>query len=99
MKTLIFAAAALLAALFVSGGAFAIPGGAVTTLEAPVATIKASACHRHVRPRRHSCHRQCCDYYRCCGYYSLYTYTMPCCASGGCAYTGCGGFFGGRFGW
>ena len=101
MKKLIIATAAILAATLVSGGAFAIPGGATKTLETPAATVKIN-CGRHHRAHRHHYHTQCCGYYRCCGYYSLYTYTTPCgggCGCGDRTYGGCGGFFGGLFGW
>ena len=102
MKKLIIATTAILAATLVSGGAFAIPGGATKTLEAPAATVKVSCRHYH-RAHRHHYHAQCCGYHRCCGYYSLYTYTTPCCNGGGC---GCGGYYGlrtyggwGTWGW
>ncbi len=103
MKKLMIAAAAILAATLVSGSAFAVPGGATKTLEAPAATVKVS-CRRHHRVHTHHYRAPCCGYYRCCGYYSLYTYTTPCChggyGCGGWAYGGCGGgYFGGIFGW
>jgi hypothetical protein len=78
-----------LAAILVSGSAFALHGGSTKTLEAPVATANVN-CAPHHRAHRHRYHTQ------CCGYHSLYTYTTPC---GGWADGGCGGFFGGRFGW
>jgi hypothetical protein len=97
MKKLIIATAAILAVTLASGSAFAIPGDAAKTLEAPAATVKVSCrCHR---PRNH-CRPP------CSGYYSLYTYVVPCyggCGCGGCGHGGytwtCGGFFGGVFGW
>jgi len=95
MKKLITATAAILAATLLSGGAFAVPGGAAKGLEGPTAPVKVS-CHRphdHCRPP-------------CSGYYSLYTYVVPCyggfsfsgCGHGGYTWT-CGGYFGGVFGW
>ena len=95
MKKLIIATAAILAATLVSGSAFAIPGGTTKTLEAPAAAVKVN-CGRHHRAHRRHYHTQCCGYY-----YSLYTYTTPCggYGCGGWTYGGCGGFFGGRFGW
>ena len=99
MKKFVIATATLLAATPISGSAFAIPGSAAKTLEAPAATIKVSSgCYHRPHDRcRHSCN----------GYYSLYTYVAPCGGGyggcGGCGHGGytwiCGGFFGGIFGW
>jgi hypothetical protein len=93
MKKLITATATILAATLVSGSAYAIPRGATKTPEAVAVTVKVN-CRRHHRAHCHPYHT------RCCGYYSLYTYTTPLGGScGGWTYGGCGGFFGGRFGW
>ena len=59
MKKLIIATAAILAATLASGSAFAIPGGATKTLQAPAAAVKVN-CGRHHRAHRRHHHTHCC---------------------------------------
>jgi hypothetical protein len=96
MKKHIIATAVILSATLVSGGAFAVPGGAAKTLETPAANTTKVSC-KQCRPHRNCCRNQ------CNGYYSLYTYVVPCNGAYGCGHGGytciCGGFFGGIFGW
>ena len=69
MKKLIVASAAMVAVAFLSGQAFANPGGAAKAIEAPSAAVKAAyACRCH-HYRHHT---------RCVAY-PLYIPAAPCC--------------------
>jgi hypothetical protein len=105
MKKLILVSATLLAVAFSSGGAFAIPGSAVTLAQAHGAAAKIADAPGRAVKVRYGCGQR--RYHRChscgsCGGYYTTSFATPCggysgcgCSGGcvGCGWTcGCGGW-------
>ncbi len=91
MKKLIIAAAAILAAMLVSGDATAITGSQANGLHpsSGVVTVNGTGTAK-VKSARHRAHCRSCGGRSTCGGCGLYSYTTRYTTCGGCGYGGCG---------